>query len=202
MFLCFYCLCYFYFIFYLISIIIFIFFCTFHWADLSWPTFHYWLYPVWLCMWQIIKNLEPWNTCFTLIQQVGYLIRSTCCFTEMSDPFVSDATWVGSCFFGGFVWKHVVPLKSLLLLRDVTGKPCWSTEAVWCWFCIEMESVVMLMVPRCYGFYKVLDSPRWFVSADVKARVQRTGFRVVLARVGERWRGEARENEHSTGALF
>ncbi len=35
------------------------FFCTVHWADLSWPTFHYWLYPVWLCMWQIIKNLEP-----------------------------------------------------------------------------------------------------------------------------------------------
>ncbi len=34
----------------------FIFFCTVHWADLSWPTFHYWLYPVWLCMWQIIKN--------------------------------------------------------------------------------------------------------------------------------------------------
>ncbi len=30
-----------------------------------------------------------------------------------------------------------------------------------------------LLVPRCYGFYKVLDSPRWFVSADVKARVQR-----------------------------
>ncbi len=23
-------------------------------------TFHYWLYPVWLCMWRIIKNLEPW----------------------------------------------------------------------------------------------------------------------------------------------
>ncbi len=23
--------------------------------------FHYWLYPVWLCMWQIIKNLEPWT---------------------------------------------------------------------------------------------------------------------------------------------
>ncbi len=35
------------------------FFCTFHWADLSWLTFHYLLYPVWLCMWQIIKNLEP-----------------------------------------------------------------------------------------------------------------------------------------------
>ncbi len=34
-----------------------LFFCTVHWADLSWPTFHYWLYPVWLCMWQIIKNL-------------------------------------------------------------------------------------------------------------------------------------------------
>ncbi len=38
---------------------LFLFFCTVHWADLSWPTFHYWLYPVWLCMWQIIKNLEP-----------------------------------------------------------------------------------------------------------------------------------------------
>ncbi len=37
------------------------FFCTFHWADLSWLTFHYLLYPVWLCMWQIIKNLEPWT---------------------------------------------------------------------------------------------------------------------------------------------
>ncbi len=36
-----------------------VFFCTFHWADLSWLTFHYLLYPVWLCMWQIIKNLEP-----------------------------------------------------------------------------------------------------------------------------------------------
>ncbi len=51
------------FIAYVIFIFYFIilFFCTFHWADLSWPTFHYGLYPVWLCMWQIIKNLEPWN---------------------------------------------------------------------------------------------------------------------------------------------
>ncbi len=23
--------------------------------------FHYWLYSVWLCMWRIIKNLEPWT---------------------------------------------------------------------------------------------------------------------------------------------
>ncbi len=38
-----------------------LFFCTVHWADLSWPPFHYWLYPVWLCMWQINKNLEPWT---------------------------------------------------------------------------------------------------------------------------------------------
>ncbi len=44
----------------------------------------------------------------------------------------------------------------------------------------------LMLVLRCYGFYKVLDSPRYFVSAGVKARVQRTGFRVVLARVGER----------------
>ncbi len=40
---------------------LFYFFCTVHWADLSWLTFHYWLYPVWLCMWRIIKNLEPWR---------------------------------------------------------------------------------------------------------------------------------------------
>ncbi len=25
---------------------LFVFFCTVHWADLSWFTFHYWLYPV------------------------------------------------------------------------------------------------------------------------------------------------------------
>ncbi len=51
----FYC---FYVIFILLSCFIFLS-CTFHWADLSWLTFHYLLYPVWLCMWQIIKNLEP-----------------------------------------------------------------------------------------------------------------------------------------------
>ncbi len=53
----FYC---FYVIFILLSCFIFLS-CTFHWADLSWLTFHYLLYPVWLCMWQIIKNLEPLN---------------------------------------------------------------------------------------------------------------------------------------------
>ncbi len=52
----FYCLSYFYFLFYYYYKKKKI---TFHWADLSRPTFHYWLYPVWLCMWQIIKNLEP-----------------------------------------------------------------------------------------------------------------------------------------------
>jgi len=44
-----------------VSLFYFNFFCTVHWADLSWLTFHYWLYPVWLCMWRIIKNLEPWS---------------------------------------------------------------------------------------------------------------------------------------------
>ncbi len=42
-----------------------LFFCTVHWADPSWPTFHYWLYPVWLCMWQINKNpWTPWTFSF------------------------------------------------------------------------------------------------------------------------------------------
>jgi len=49
----------------------FLFFCTFHWADLSWLTFHYLLYPVWLCMWQIIKNLEPW-TLKNLVWALGW----------------------------------------------------------------------------------------------------------------------------------
>ncbi len=53
----------FYFLFYYYYYYFYIF-CTFHWADLSWPTFHYWLYPVWLWMWQIIKNLEPWTLIF------------------------------------------------------------------------------------------------------------------------------------------
>ncbi len=46
----------------ILLLLLLLLFCTFHWADLSRPTFHYWLYPVWLCMWQIIKNLEPWIT--------------------------------------------------------------------------------------------------------------------------------------------
>ncbi len=32
-------------------------------------TFHYWLYPVWLCMWQIIKNLEPLNLDLSVVLQ-------------------------------------------------------------------------------------------------------------------------------------
>ncbi len=47
---------------------------------------------------------------------------------------------------GGFVWKHVVSLKTLLLLRDVTGKALLSSAVVW--FCFEMESVVTLLVLR------------------------------------------------------
>ncbi len=31
-------------------------------------TFHYWLYSVWLCMWRIIKNLEPWVYSVQLFQ--------------------------------------------------------------------------------------------------------------------------------------
>ncbi len=36
-----------------------------------------------------------------------------------------------------------------------------------------------MLVLRCYGFCTVLNSPRWLVSVGGKARVQRTGFRVV-----------------------
>ncbi len=57
----------------MLCFIFYFIFCTVHWADLSWPTFHYWLYPVWLCMWQINKNLEPW----TLRTQDGDLQSGT-----------------------------------------------------------------------------------------------------------------------------
>ncbi len=41
---------------------------------------------------------------------------------------------------------------ALSLLRDVTGKALfWSAVA---WFCVEMESIVELLVLRCYGFTK------------------------------------------------
>ncbi len=36
----------------------FLLFCTVHWADLIWSTFHFWLYPVSFIMWQIKK---PWT---------------------------------------------------------------------------------------------------------------------------------------------
>ncbi len=70
----FYCLCYFYFIFYFIIIIIF-----FLHFPLSGPvlTFHYWLHPVWLCMWQIIKNLEPW-----IILSIYWNIKQLNCILE------------------------------------------------------------------------------------------------------------------------
>ncbi len=62
----------------------FLFFCTFNWADLSWLTFHYLLYPVWLCMWQIIKNLEPWT---------NYCLNSA---WHGGDQFVALLRWYGS----------------------------------------------------------------------------------------------------------
>ncbi len=65
------------------------------------------------------------NTCFMLIKQaVSYsfhvLLHRNCpiLLSRMPRGLVR--------VFGGFVWKHVVSLKSLLLLRDVTGKPCWN----------------------------------------------------------------------------
>ncbi len=50
-----------------------------------------------------------------------------------------------------------------------------------------------MLVMRCYGFCTVLTSPRWLVSVGVKARVQRTGFRVVRES-DRREKQEARES--------
>ncbi len=63
------------------------FLCTFHWADLSWPTFHYWLYPVWLCMWQIIKNPEPTLNLLDLIKRTNLTWR------ESFSPFQNNKNY-------------------------------------------------------------------------------------------------------------
>ncbi len=66
-------------------------FCTVHWADLSWLTFHYWLYPVWLCMWRIIQNLEPRSSirrCYTVVIKgwtwSATILRLTVAFKQCS----------------------------------------------------------------------------------------------------------------------
>ncbi len=41
---------------------------------------------------------------------------------------------------------------ALSLLRDVTGKALFRSAVAW--FCVEMESIVELLVLRCYGFTK------------------------------------------------
>ncbi len=46
---------------YVYSLVLCYIFCTVHWADLTWFTFHYWLYSVKLSMWRI----KPWTLkCF------------------------------------------------------------------------------------------------------------------------------------------
>ncbi len=41
---------------------------------------------------------------------------------------------------------------ALSLLRDVTGKALFRSAVAW--FCVEMESIVELLVLRCYSFTK------------------------------------------------
>ncbi len=63
-------------IFIILSCVMFHLYFIFLHCPLSGPvltTFHYRLYPVWLCMWQIIKNLEPLgvNTCGDIYDNQG-----------------------------------------------------------------------------------------------------------------------------------
>ncbi len=59
-----------------------IFFCTVHWADLSWLTFHYWLYLVWLRMWRIIQKLEPWTSTWATKQKSAKEIHISCVYIQ------------------------------------------------------------------------------------------------------------------------
>ncbi len=65
-------------------------------VNLSWPTFHYWLYPEWLCMWQII-NLEPkYKVCLVLWAHAEFL--------RVSTMFLGSAKilWANAEFLGKF----------------------------------------------------------------------------------------------------
>ncbi len=77
-------------IFIYILLFICVFFCTVHWADLSWLTFHYWLYPVWLCMWRIIKNLEePWTLNLCSYRKQVFSIVMYQCFWCLGEQYRS-----------------------------------------------------------------------------------------------------------------
>ncbi len=105
---------------------------------------------------------------FMLVKQAVTLSRFHVCFHMFLRSFFPFQRVARSFApFHVFLWEYP------LLLRDVTGGSRVGARGC-------------LMLVLCYGVYKVFDSPRYFVSADIKARVQRTGFRVVLSRVGER----------------
>ncbi len=136
-------------------------------------------------------SLSRFHVCFprvsSILCSVPHVARSFVPFHVLLDPLFHSNV---------LLWEF--PLRAAVAWRH---REALFSSAV-AWFCVEIESVVTLLVLRCYGFYKVLDSPRWFVSADVKVRVQRTGFRIVRARVGERWRGEARESNKAVAPCF
>ncbi len=94
------------------------FFCTFHWADLSWLTFHYWLYPVWLCMWQIIKNLEPWVD----------RLKSQQCFSPLSraagEQHLQTDGGIKRDSFPG--WRNTISDARTSKRKLVHGRPCAS----------------------------------------------------------------------------
>ncbi len=89
-----------------------------------------------------------------LIKQAVSLSRFPRVFPEISDPFVSDATWVGSCFFGGFVWKHVVPLKSLLLLFDAPGSRVGARRLFDAGSALRLKASLRCWSCDVMGFYK------------------------------------------------
>ncbi len=105
-----------------------------------------------------------YNTCFLLVKQAVALSRFHVCFHVLLAPLS-----VPTCCSGNLCCCCVTS----------PGKPCWNP-----------------------GMFDVGSALRrlqslWFasiVSPDVKARVRRAGSRVVLARVGERWKGEVRES--------
>ncbi len=62
-------------------------------------TFHYLLYPVWLCMWQIIKNLEPCDVMLNVSKSV--LIRKqTPLHLGTARGWINFHVWVNYSFKG------------------------------------------------------------------------------------------------------
>ncbi len=114
-----------------------------------------------------------YNTCFRLVKQAGSLSR----FPRGFSTCCSDPLFGSMCCSGNLRW---------LTSR---GKPCWSTG-------LFAVGSAMLRLWHGLGLF------RWLVSVGVKARVQRTGFQVILERRAMKGRSKSKRERNTVAPRF